>query len=123
MTFRDSVSRAERRVLDALLEGLPNKAIANRLGVSESTIKLHIKSMCIRSGAMNRTGLVLAASDGFAGQIAEMKDKVAQLTAENAKLRQMVLEKTAEVQVLERLLVKMAPAAAQIATKLTQVAA
>jgi len=123
MTFRDSVSRAERRVLDALLEGLPNKAIANRLGVSESTVKLHIKSMCLRSGAMNRTGLVLASADGFASQIAEMKDKVAQLTAENAKLRQMVLEKTAEVQVLERLLVKMNPMAAQIATKLAKVAA
>lgn len=123
MTLREKVSRAELRVLDLLLEGLPNKLIAHRIGITESTVKMHIKSMCERAGAANRTGLVLAASDGFAEQIAGMKAKVAQLTAENDKLRQIVLQKSAEAQLLERLLVTFSPAAARIATKLVKVAA
>lgn len=123
MSFRDKVSRAELRVLDLLLEGLTNKAIANRLGVSESTVKMHVKSMCLRSGTMNRTGLVLAASDGFAMQMAEMRAKNAEQVEHNEKLRQLVLSLSSEVKVLERLLVRMNPDAAQLANGLRRAAA
>lgn len=123
MSFRDTVSRAELRVLDLLLEGLPNKAIANRIGVSEYTVKMHVKAMCLRAGTMNRTGLVLAASDGFAMQMAEMRAKNAELVEHNEKLRQLVLTLSGEIKVLERLLVRMNPDAAQLATSLRRVAA
>jgi Response regulator containing a CheY-like receiver domain and an HTH DNA-binding domain len=35
----------ERDILQLLAEGLPNKSIARRLGIAESTVKVHIKSV------------------------------------------------------------------------------
>jgi len=36
------LSQREREVLDALVEGLPNKLIARRLEISEKTVKSHL---------------------------------------------------------------------------------
>jgi DNA-binding NarL/FixJ family response regulator len=48
----------EREVLEALAEGLPNKAIAARLGISDQTVKFHVASICGKLGAANRTEAV-----------------------------------------------------------------
>ena len=53
------------RELEALLllaEGLPNKAIAGRLGISEHTVKFHVNSILGKLGAQSRTEAVTRAT-------------------------------------------------------------
>ena len=44
----------EIQVLELLAEGLPNKAIADRLGISDQTVKFHVASIMGKLGASNR---------------------------------------------------------------------
>jgi DNA-binding CsgD family transcriptional regulator len=44
----------ERDVLDLLGEGLSNRAIAERLGISEHTVKFHLASIYGKLGATSR---------------------------------------------------------------------
>ncbi len=48
----------EHEVLELLAEGLPNKAIAVRLGISDQTVKFHVASITGKLGAANRTDAV-----------------------------------------------------------------
>lgn len=48
-------------VLRLLAQGLPNKSIANALGVSEGTVKVHLIAVFRALGVRNRTAAVLAA--------------------------------------------------------------
>jgi DNA-binding CsgD family transcriptional regulator len=48
----------EIEVLELLTEGLPNKAIARRLGISDQTVKFHVAAICGKMGAANRTDVV-----------------------------------------------------------------
>ncbi len=48
----------EREVLELMAEGLPNKAIAARLGISDQTVKFHVASVTAKLGAANRTDAV-----------------------------------------------------------------
>jgi DNA-binding NarL/FixJ family response regulator len=41
-----------------IAEGLPNKAIAARLGISDQTVKFHASSIQGKLGATNRTDAV-----------------------------------------------------------------
>ena len=45
-------------VLELLAEGLSNKTIAARLGISDQTVKFHVASVCGKLGAANRTDAV-----------------------------------------------------------------
>jgi DNA-binding NarL/FixJ family response regulator len=45
-------------VLELLAEGLPNKAIAARLQISDQTVKFHVASIAGKLGAANRTDVV-----------------------------------------------------------------
>jgi two-component system, NarL family, nitrate/nitrite response regulator NarL len=49
----------EREVLALLAEGLPNKLVADRLGVSERTAKYHVAQILAKLGAHSRTEAVL----------------------------------------------------------------
>jgi DNA-binding NarL/FixJ family response regulator len=49
-------------VFRLLAEGLPNKLIARRLGLSEATVKLHVSAILRALGVRNRTEAVLQAS-------------------------------------------------------------
>src|SRR5437867_2453042 len=48
----------EIEVLELLAEGLPNKAIAERLHISDQTVKFHVASISGKLGAANRTDAV-----------------------------------------------------------------
>lgn len=48
----------ESEVLELLAQGLPNKAIAARLMISDQTVKFHVASICGKLGATNRTDAV-----------------------------------------------------------------
>ena len=48
----------EIQVLELLAEGLPNKTIAARLGISDQTVKFHVASISGKLGAANRTDAV-----------------------------------------------------------------
>jgi DNA-binding NarL/FixJ family response regulator len=48
----------ESQVLQLLGSGLPNKAIASRLAISEQTVKFHVNSILSKLGAQSRTEAV-----------------------------------------------------------------
>ena len=55
---KEPLTRRERQVLELLALGLPNKAIAARLDISDQTVKSHVASICGKLGAANRTDAV-----------------------------------------------------------------
>ena len=62
----DRLSPRERQVLRALCEGKANKEIAIDLELREPTVKLHVKLVCRKLGARNRTHAAMVARDaGF----------------------------------------------------------
>lgn len=56
--FAEPLTPREVEVLNLLAEGLPNKSIAVRLGISDQTVKFHVASICGKLGAANRTQAV-----------------------------------------------------------------
>jgi DNA-binding NarL/FixJ family response regulator len=56
-----SFTRRERDVLALLLKGLSNKEIARVLSVEEVTVKLHVRGLCRKLEAKNRTQAVMRA--------------------------------------------------------------
>jgi DNA-binding NarL/FixJ family response regulator len=56
--FDEALTQREIQVLELLAEGLPNKAIAGRLGISDQTVKFHVSSIAGKLGAANRTDAV-----------------------------------------------------------------
>ena len=48
----------EIQVIELLVEGLSNKTIAARLGISDQTVKFHVAAICGKLGAANRTDAV-----------------------------------------------------------------
>jgi ATP/maltotriose-dependent transcriptional regulator MalT len=56
--FSEPLTAREIQVLELLAEGLPNKAIAERLGISDQTVKFHVASISGKLGAANRTDAV-----------------------------------------------------------------
>jgi DNA-binding NarL/FixJ family response regulator len=54
----ESLTPREIEVLDLVAQGLPNKAIAARLGISDQTVKFHLTSISGKLGAINRTDAV-----------------------------------------------------------------
>jgi DNA-binding NarL/FixJ family response regulator len=53
----------EAQVLDAIADGLTNKAIARRLGISLHTVKFHVESVFRKLGASTRTEAVAKATE------------------------------------------------------------
>jgi DNA-binding NarL/FixJ family response regulator len=53
------ISPREREVLVLLLDGMPNKLIARRLGISEKTVKSHLTSVFRRIGVTDRVQAIL----------------------------------------------------------------
>ncbi|MET3961874.1 DNA-binding NarL/FixJ family response regulator [Marmoricola sp. OAE513] len=53
------LSAREREVLDLVAEGLANKQIARRLGITERTVKVHLGNVFRRIGVADRTSAAL----------------------------------------------------------------
>ena len=58
-----NLTERETDVLRGLCEGLSNKEIARNLDLQEPTIKLHVKSVCRKLEAKNRTQAAMIARD------------------------------------------------------------
>lgn len=64
--FTKQLSQRERQVLKGLCHGRSNKEIARELDLQEVTIKLHVRTLCKKLNAKNRTQAALIAKDaGF----------------------------------------------------------
>ena len=65
--FEKALSDRERQVLRGLMAAKSNKEIARDLDLQEVTIKLHVKTLCRKLDAKNRTDAAMIARDaGFA---------------------------------------------------------
>ena len=58
LAVEEALTPREVQVLELLAEGLANKAIAERLGISDQTVKFHVASISSKLGAVNRTDAV-----------------------------------------------------------------
>jgi len=58
----EELTPRERDVLQLLADGLPNKSIAGRLGISEHTVKFHVTEIMGKLGARTRTEAVTRAA-------------------------------------------------------------
>ena len=58
-TDGEQLSRREREILQLLAEGLTNGEIAQRLWVTETTVKFHLSRIYRRLGVSNRTGAAM----------------------------------------------------------------
>ena len=56
---RAKVSQREQEVLDGLLENLANKELADRLHISERTVKFHVSNLLAKFGVRRRADLIL----------------------------------------------------------------
>lgn len=57
------LTERERDVLLGLCRGLANKEIARELGLQEVTVKLHVKTLCRKLNARNRTHAAMLGKD------------------------------------------------------------
>jgi DNA-binding NarL/FixJ family response regulator len=54
----ETLTPREVEVLECVAEGLSNKSVAARLGISDQTVKFHLSSISGKLGALNRTDAV-----------------------------------------------------------------
>ena len=54
----EPLTARETQVLELLAEGLSNKGIGGRLGISDQTVKFHVAAIISKLGASNRTQAV-----------------------------------------------------------------
>jgi DNA-binding NarL/FixJ family response regulator len=57
----------QESVFSLVCQGYPNKRIARRLGLSEATVKVHVRRILRKFGAENRTQLAVAAMKQMSG--------------------------------------------------------
>ena len=69
-TIRGLTAR-EQEILQWLLTGASNKLIANRLGITEATVKVHLKTLLRKIDVNNRTqAAIWAMNNGFSAEAA-----------------------------------------------------
>jgi DNA-binding NarL/FixJ family response regulator len=56
--YHEALTAREIDVLEGLAEGLSNRAIAERLRISDQTVKFHVAAVMAKLGAANRTDAV-----------------------------------------------------------------
>jgi two-component system nitrate/nitrite response regulator NarL len=58
------LTERERQIILVLAEGITNKEIARRLGLTEGTVKVHLHRIYRKLGIANRTALAVLAHTG-----------------------------------------------------------
>lgn len=58
----DALTPRELQVINLIAEGLPNKNIATKLGISEHTVKFHVNAILTKLNAQSRTEAVVRAT-------------------------------------------------------------
>jgi DNA-binding CsgD family transcriptional regulator len=58
----ETLTAREAEVLELLAEGLSNRRVADRLGISEHTVKFHVASIYGKLGASSRAELIRRAA-------------------------------------------------------------
>jgi two-component system, NarL family, nitrate/nitrite response regulator NarL len=72
-----SLSPRERQILNTLAEGKSNKVIARQHGLSEATVKVHLKAVLRKIGAHNRTqAAIWAIEHGLSEPVSEERSIV-----------------------------------------------
>lgn len=61
--LKDKLSKRELEVLKGLVDGRSNKEIARELELQEVTVKLHVKTLCRKISARNRTNAAMIAKE------------------------------------------------------------
>jgi DNA-binding NarL/FixJ family response regulator len=61
-TLVEPLTAREDQVLQLLAEGLTNRAIARRLGISEHTVKFHVNAILGKLAAQSRADAVMRAT-------------------------------------------------------------
>ena|SRR5262249_29761295 len=59
-----SLTARQRAVLELLSRGDTNKVIARRLGMTEGTVKVHVRQIMRKLGVTNRTQVAVAFANG-----------------------------------------------------------
>ena len=62
LALAEDLTPREMEVLQLLADGLTNKAIAQRLGISDHTVKFHVNAILGKLGAQSRTEAVVRAT-------------------------------------------------------------
>ncbi len=62
LALAEDLTPRETEVLQLLADGLTNKAIAQRLGISDHTVKFHVNAILGKLGAQSRTEAVVRAT-------------------------------------------------------------
>ena len=65
--YRDGceLTARQQEVADLLKEGLPNKLIARHLGMTEATVKVHVRQIMRKLGVKNRTQVALSIASSY----------------------------------------------------------
>jgi DNA-binding NarL/FixJ family response regulator len=69
--FGNLLTEREEKVLLGILEGLGNRKIGDKIGLSESTVKTVVQQLFLRSGVRTRSQLVRMALEGSFGNALE----------------------------------------------------
>jgi len=70
------LSRRERATLELIGEGLTNRQISDRLGVSEKTVKSYVTTLFLKLGIQRRTQAAAYAARTLDGRTIEMSDNM-----------------------------------------------
>jgi two-component system nitrate/nitrite response regulator NarL len=70
----EALTARETEILGCLTEGAPNKLIARQLGITEATVKIHVKSLIRKIGVQNRTQAALWAIQAGYGKVNSVDD-------------------------------------------------
>jgi len=63
-----TMSEQQRKILELLAQGFPNKVIAKRLGIASSTVKNQLTAIFDKLGVSNRTQAAIAARELVKGK-------------------------------------------------------
>ena len=72
--FDEEPTPRERQVLEGMMRGLDNHAIAQELGIGYTSVRAHVRSLIAKAGARSRLEVVARAYLGALGEIGDRDD-------------------------------------------------